>query len=476
MIIKQCKYLFMAFVVVMFTACETSTDTKVVAKERAFQKIETFTERGETALSLQDYIDMGVVGVEIENLAEINEVVRNLTPDDVKTTEEIQALVNKLGVISPDTAPPVVATSADVPSNSTTQDATVSRADAKKVIPDTIVPPVVTPTVTEAPSNTTMQDSTVSRADVEKVIPDTAAPVFTSSNAASVNEKQISAITLAAIDDESAVTYSISGTDASDFSVDADTGEVAFDTAPDFETKNSYTFTATARDASSNATTQDITITVLSVNKVIVHNGTTYRTVTSPYTGKVWLDRNLGAKRVCTNSNDEACYGDYYQWGRNFDGHQKKTSGKTNVHATNVNNAGNDFITDDGTNGYDWVKEADVNGTIRQANWSKTDGSSVCPVGFRVPTVDELKAELFNAGSAQIQNNDDAFVSFLKLPSAGYRDSYTAALNDRGSWGNVWSSSATSSYAPNVGFDPSYADCYNKGSRAYGRAVRCLKK
>ena len=31
----------------------------------------------------------------------------------------------------------------------------------------------------------------------------------------------------------------------------------------------------------------------------ITHNGVTYGFVTSPYTGKVWLDRNLGAARVC---------------------------------------------------------------------------------------------------------------------------------------------------------------------------------
>lgn len=29
----------------------------------------------------------------------------------------------------------------------------------------------------------------------------------------------------------------------------------------------------------------------------ITHNGTSYGTVTSPYTGRVWLDRNLGAAR-----------------------------------------------------------------------------------------------------------------------------------------------------------------------------------
>jgi hypothetical protein len=50
---------------------------------------------------------------------------------------------------------------------------------------------------------------------------------------------------------------------------------------------------------------------------------------TSPDTGKVWLDRNLGARQVCTSSTDAACYGDLYQWGRAKDGHESRTSGTT---------------------------------------------------------------------------------------------------------------------------------------------------
>jgi len=46
---------------------------------------------------------------------------------------------------------------------------------------------------------------------------------------------------------------------------------------------------------------------------VIIHNGTRYGTIKSPYTGKTWLDRNLGASKVCTSVRDTACYGDYYQ-------------------------------------------------------------------------------------------------------------------------------------------------------------------
>ena len=77
----------------------------------------------------------------------------------------------------------------------------------------------------------------------------------------------------------------------------------------------------------------------------IVHNGSTYGTVTSPYTGRVWLDRNLGAFRVCTRLDDTSCYGDYYQWGRNYDGHENDSSETNSTLALDINSAGDKFIT-----------------------------------------------------------------------------------------------------------------------------------
>jgi uncharacterized protein (TIGR02145 family) len=201
----------------------------------------------------------------------------------------------------------------------------------------------------------------------------------------------------------------------------------------------------------------------------VTHNGTTYGTVTSPYTGKVWLDRNLGASRVCTAFDDTACYGDYYQWGRNYDGHQSSTSSTTSTQATDVNSAGSSFI----KGSSDWAS-VDGAGTTRTANWSATDGSSVCPTGFRVPSIAELETELFDAGSAQIQNRDDAFSSFLKLPSAGYRYSGSGSLDDQGSRGHVWTSSVVGSVSRGVYFYSGHAN--SRGNyRAYGFAVRCLR-
>jgi len=214
-----------------------------------------------------------------------------------------------------------------------------------------------------------------------------------------------------------------------------------------------------------NATLGIVTNFILDDNTVY-HHGIEYKIVTSPYTGRVWLDRNLGASQVCTSLDDALCYGDYYQWGRNYDGHQESNSSTTGTQAVDVNNAGNSFI----WGSSDWAS-VDNNGSIRAANWSTTDGSSVCPVGFRVPTITELKEETLDNG---VTNRDTAFTNFLKLPSAGERGDGTGILDFQGLWGNVWTSSVNGFYSYFVGFGSSYASG-EYDNRAYGFTVRCLR-
>lgn len=125
----------------------------------------------------------------------------------------------------------------------------------------------------------------------------------------------------------------------------------------------------------------------LFANGAIAHNGYSYKTVTSPGTGKVWLDRNLGATQVCTSKDDSSCYGTYFQYG---------SDGKSFIETEN--------ITDDYT--------TDITVQERQTYWNKSDSSSICPLGFRVPTKAELEAE--SLGNAEV-----SYASFLKLPATG---------------------------------------------------------
>src|SRR5207302_1091159 len=56
-----------------------------------------------------------------------------------------------------------------------------------------------------------------------------------------------------------AVTYALSGTDASAFSINASTGVVTINASPDFETKSSYSFNVKASDTAGQSKTQTAT-------------------------------------------------------------------------------------------------------------------------------------------------------------------------------------------------------------------------
>ena len=83
----------------------------------------------------------------------------------------------------------------------------------------------------------------------------------------SVAENQTSVVTVSASDpDGDTLTYSLSGTDASSFSISS-SGVITFDSAPDYETKTSYSITVNISDGT-NTTTQAVTISVTNVNDV----------------------------------------------------------------------------------------------------------------------------------------------------------------------------------------------------------------
>ena len=101
-------------------------------------------------------------------------------------------------------------------------------------------------------------------------------PVFTSPAAVSARENRVTAYEAAATDaDGDPLVYSLSGTDAALFTINADTGEVSFIAAPDFEAPgddggdNVYDITVTASDGT-NRTDHNVAITVTDENNIPV--------------------------------------------------------------------------------------------------------------------------------------------------------------------------------------------------------------
>jgi uncharacterized protein (TIGR02145 family) len=184
--------------------------------------------------------------------------------------------------------------------------------------------------------------------------------------------------------------------------------------------------------------------------------------VTSPTTGKTWMDRNLGASQVATSSTDAAAYGDLYQWGRGSDGHQCRNSATTSTLSSTDQPGNRNFILAISAN---WRNPQNAN------LWQGVNGiNNPCPSGYRIPTEPELEAERSSWSS---NNSAGAFASPLKLPMAGYRIGSGGVFYE-GSDAHYWSSSVS-------GADSRYFRFYsnNAGMRndypSSGGSVRCIK-
>lgn len=200
-----------------------------------------------------------------------------------------------------------------------------------------------------------------------------------------------------------------------------------------------------------------------------------FGTVTTA-TGRIWMDRNLGATRVAISSTDAQAYGDYYQWGRPADGHQTKymtnnnSSGFTNTKSS-TSVPPNDLWIEptDGSN--DWLTTA--NNTL----WTGANpATNPCPAGFRIPTEAEWNAERNTWSST---NAAGAFASPLKLTRPGMLTSFGsggANFTAKDNFGQYHTQTAYSNGGVryfgieqnNAWFDQNYY-------KSHGMSCRCIK-
>ncbi len=207
----------------------------------------------------------------------------------------------------------------------------------------------------------------------------------------------------------------------------------------------------------------DVTLTGLAWSR---DNSTAVVEVTSP-TGRIWMDRNLGASRAATSMDDEEAYGDLYQWGREADGHQRRNSPTTTTLSSSDQPGHGSFILSNLGANWDWRSPQNDN------LWQGVNGiNNPCPSGYRLPTEAEWEAELQSWSS---NNRVGAFESPLKLPVAGVRSSSNGSLSFVGLIGSYSSGTVSGSLARDLYFGSVDASM-DSSSRAGGGSVRCLKE
>jgi len=193
-------------------------------------------------------------------------------------------------------------------------------------------------------------------------------------------------------------------------------------------------------------------------------------------TGRTWMDRNLGATQVATNSTDYLAYGSLYQWCRAADGHQliiwTSSSTGTAVNGTTATLSttsipGHSLFIVNSSFPNDWLSTQLTDGSLWW-NGSVSGANSPCPGGFHVPTAAEWSAE-----ASYIINTATAY-SILKLTMSGVH-LYTGSFMDVGIVGYYWSSTISGANASSMYITNSSSTATRFDWRVGGFSVRCIK-
>lgn len=197
--------------------------------------------------------------------------------------------------------------------------------------------------------------------------------------------------------------------------------------------------------------------------------------VYNPTTGKIWMDRNLGASQVATSSTDFNAYGSLFQWGRAADGHQLITwVSATEGSAVNGTTSG-PYDGDTAPNAlFITVASAPLDWRTNQNNnlWQGVNGTNnPCPWGYRLPTAAEWSDERESWTSYTAAG---AFNSRLKLTVAGKRTRDVGNVNDEGVVGYYWSSTVSGTNSNSLSI-PQLDPPETFAVRARGSSVRCIK-
>jgi PKD repeat protein len=189
-------------------------------------------------------------------------------------------------------------------------------------------------------------------------------------------------------------------------------------------------------------------------------------TIVSLTTGRIWMDRNLGASDTAKSSTDPDAFGDLYQWGRLADGHQKRSSGTTSTLSNSDTPGHEDFIIVD-SSPWDWRSPQNTELWVGEYSINNP-----CPPGYRLPTEEEWQAEL---AAFEIYNADSAYKSPLRLPAGGGRFGSNGELYSVDDLGIYWVGDNAGLSARRFVFGSDTVS-FSRVNRSNGYSVRCIMK
>jgi uncharacterized protein (TIGR02145 family) len=256
-----------------------------------------------------------------------------------------------------------------------------------------------------------------------------------------------------------------------------------------------YTFSVVATNSNSVSSTSSASsaskTTISSTDTFAKCDGTRVTDIVeiSSTTGKIWMDRNLGANRAAQSMTDNYAYGCLYQWGRGNDGHAnmnyttatngiKLASGWANNIRSTTATPNNTLIYSEEPTYTDWLVTPNPN------LWQGVNGiNNPCPSGFRLPTIIEIENEntaysisSSNANSAYTNGPGGGF-KFTKGSFRYYGDTATGGtIINVGLYGFYWSSSVNiNGTSKRFRLSESFINTTQDANRNHGHSVRCIK-